>query len=115
MVKNDLLNLRVAIIPIIIYILGMQWFFKTVCPLKAFTGISCPCCGLTHAAFYLLTGRLEQSLQANPTCILWLILIGLFIIDRYVKPLKVKPFPYLFIAIFIITFIWYMFHMFFTG
>lgn len=112
MFKQDLLNLKIAIIPIIGYCIVMQYFFKTVCPLKAFTGIDCPCCGLTHATFYLFTGRIKDSLSANPTCILWLVLIFLFFIDRYIKPLKIKPFPYMFIFVFIITFIWYVFHMF---
>ena len=107
MLKKDLLSLKPAIIPIIIYCAVMQYFFGTVCPLRAFTGIKCPGCGLTHAAFYLFTGRIEESLRANPTCIFWLISFGLFIIDRYIKPLRIKPFPLLFIITGIITIVWY--------
>lgn len=107
MLKQDLENLKPAIIPIIIYFIVMQILFKTVCPLKAFTGINCPGCGLTHATIYLFTGKIKESLDANPTCIFWLITIFLFIIDRYIKQLKIKPFPYLFIITAIITITWY--------
>ena len=107
MLKKDLLNLRPAIVPIVIYCVIMQVFFGTVCPLKAFVGISCPGCGLTHATFYLFTGRIRESLEANPTCIFWVISIVLFIVDRYIKPLKIKPFPLLFVITSIITIIWY--------
>lgn len=107
--KEDLYQIRFAVIPLILYCIFMQVFFGTVCPLKAFTHIDCPGCGLTHATFYLLTGKFQESIDANPTCMLWLFSIFLFLFDRYVKPLKVKPFPCVFIVTGIITIIWYIF------
>lgn len=107
LVKKDLYNMRFAILVILLYAIIMQYTFGTVCPLKAFFKIDCPACGLTHATIYLLQGRWHDSLVANPTCILWLSGIGLFIIDRYIHPLRIKPFPYLFIIIGIITLVWY--------
>ena len=106
--QKDIYDIRFAIIPLIIYIIFMQIVFKTVCPFKAITKIPCPACGLTHATIYLLTGRLKESLNANPTCILWLITIFIFSYDRYIKQTKIKPFPFLFIIVSIITIIRYI-------
>lgn len=111
MLKRDLYQIRFAIIPLIIYCMVMQIFFGTVCPLKAFTGINCPGCGLTRATFYLVTGQLQASLQSNPTCILWLTTIILFVVDRYIRPLKVKVFPILFIIVGLVTIFWYFIHL----
>ena len=70
MLKKDLYNLRFAIIPLIIYCFIMQICFGTICPMKAFTGISCPACGLTHATIYLVTGRWQKAFESNPTVLL---------------------------------------------
>ena len=107
MLKKNLYQIRFALIPIIIYLVLMQFFFGTVCPIKAFLHVDCPGCGLTHAVIYLFMGRLNDSVSANPTAILWLISIMLFIIDRYIYKLKIKPFPYLFIITGLITILWY--------
>lgn len=106
--KKDIYNLRFAIPIIILCIILMQSILGTVCPLKGITGIPCPACGLTHASIYLLTGRFEQSFNSNPTAILWIITICLFIIDRYIHKLKIDIFPYIFIITIVITIVWYI-------
>ncbi len=109
--KKDFYNIRFAIIPILIFIVTMQTMFGTVCTLKAFTGISCPCCGLTHATVYLFMGRWRDSWNANPTAILWIVAIILFIVDRYIHKFKAKLFPNVFFIVATITVIWYIFKM----
>ena len=105
--KSDLYRSRYAILILIVYCVVMQMVFNTVCPFKAITGINCPACGLTHAAFYFFTGRFSLSFKANPTFIFWFLTILLFLIDRYIKPLKIKPFPVLFIIVCLITLVYY--------
>jgi hypothetical protein len=107
MLKKDLYNARFAILLIIIYWIIMQTIFGTVCPLKAFIGITCPACGLTHATIYLLTLNFKQAFNSNPTVLLWLITLIFFTFDRYIHKLKFKIFPYLFIIVGIITIVWY--------
>jgi hypothetical protein len=85
----------------------MQFIFGTVCPLKAFTNISCPACGLTHATIYLFMGNLKKALSYNLTVIIWLPTILLFILDRYIHKLKIDIFPFFFILAGLITIIWY--------
>lgn len=47
------------------------------------TGFPCPGCGMTRAVLCLFTGRLGKSFVYNPTALLWLILILLYLTDRY--------------------------------
>lgn len=106
--KKDIYNLRFAIIPIAIYLIVMQIAFGTICPMKAFTGIPCPGCGLTHATIYLFTGQFKKSFEANPTAIFWIISVLAFFIDRYFYKLKIKVFPTVFIIVGIMTIIVYI-------
>ena len=107
MLKKDLYNYRFAIPIIIVYWIIMEKLFHTVCVFKALTGIPCPACGLTHATIYLLSGRFDMAMKTNPTVILWIIVIGLFFVDRYIFHFNKKIFPKYFIVVCIITIIWY--------
>ncbi len=108
MLKKDIYNLRYALIIIFVYCFVMQFFCGTVCPFKAFLNIDCPACGMTRATIYLLTGNFRKSMEYNPTTFFWLISIFSFLIDRYVKKLKIRPFPLLFIISGVITISWYI-------
>lgn len=108
MLKKDLYNIRYALIPISLYCILMQIYFKTICPVKAFLKVDCPLCGMTRATIELLKFNIKESFKYNPMTIPWLIVISLFFIDRYIKKLKIKVFPYCFILISIITLIWYL-------
>lgn len=55
----------------------------------------------------LKTGNIELYLNSNPTAIIWIISILLFLVDRYIKKLKINIFPLLFIIAGITTIIWY--------
>ena len=89
----------------------MQLKFETVCPLLAFFKIPCPACGLTHACVYLLTGNIHKSLLYNQAAIFWIISIILFSYDRYIRTLRIKPFPVLFVITSIITMAFYIFRI----
>lgn len=106
--KKDIHDYKIPIIIIGIYLIVMQLVVGYVCPFKAFFHIDCPGCGLTRATISLLKGNIKESLHYNYTCIFWLLTIILFIIDRYVKPLKIKPFPVLFIITCLITIVRYV-------
>ena len=95
--KKDLKNYWYAILLVIIYILTMEIIFHKTCIFQILFHIDCPGCGLTRATISLFKGNIKESLHYNYSCIFWLITILLFIIDRYIKPLKIKPFPVLFL------------------
>ena len=106
--KQDLFQFRFALIPVILYLIGSQLIFGYTCIFRILFKIDCPGCGLTRAFFSLLKGDISSALHYNYTIFFWLITIILFIIDRYIKPLKIKPFPALFIITSIITIVRYL-------
>ena len=105
--KTDLNNIKIPSIIIILYSIFMQINFKTVCPFRAIFHFRCPACGLTHATIYLFLFRLHDAWSANPTVYLWIPTIILFCYDRYIKKLNIEIFPYCFICVGLITFMWY--------
>jgi len=112
--KQDIKEYWIPVLIVAIYCIVMQLVFGAVCPIKVFLHVDCPGCGLTRATIALLKGDITKSLHYNYTCIFWLITIGLFIIDRYIKPLKIKPFPTLFTITCIITLVRYILIIFFN-
>lgn len=107
-IKEDFIQIRFALLPTILYCCFMQIFFHTLCPFLAFFHRQCPGCGLTRSILSLLSGNLQKSLEYNWTGIFWFITILLFLFDRYIKELKIKPFPVLFSIVGILTILRYI-------
>ena len=111
MLKQDL-RVFLKVLPVILfYIIFMQIVFKSLCPIYGIFHFPCPGCGLTRASCLLLTGNFKEAFTYNATAILWLILIFLFIFDRYIKKIKIKPFPTIFIIVASITIIYYIYRL----
>ena len=106
--KDDLKKWWLPIVVTIIYMIGAQLLTGYMCPFKILFHVDCPGCGLTRATIALFKGNIYESLQYNYTCIFWLITFVLFVVDRYFKSLKIKPFPTLFIITCLITFVRYI-------
>ena len=106
--QQDLKRYWYAIIIVIIYLISMELIFGHTCIFKAIFHVDCPGCGLTRATLALLKGDIKSSLHYNYTCIFWWLTFILFFIDRYIKSLKIKPFPVLFIITCIITIVRYI-------
>lgn len=105
---EDIKQIRYAIIPVLIYFITTKIVFGYTCIFRILFNIECPGCGLTRAFYSLLKGNIRESLHYNYTLPFWLFTIILFIIDRYIKPLKIKPFPTMFIITAVITIIRYI-------
>ena len=102
----------IRVFPILfIYFLVMQLVFKTNCPFYAFFHFPCPGCGLTRSFLSLITFNFHDVFKYNAMIFLWILTIILFIIDRYFKNLKIKPFPTIFIIVSIITLLYYIYRL----
>lgn len=106
--KEDIKNYWYVLLIAIIYLVVTELIFHKTCIVQILFHIDCPGCGLTRAAIALFMGDIKSSLHYNYSCIFWLLTILLFIIDRYIKPLKIKPFPVLFIITCLVTIIRYI-------
>ena len=106
--KEDIKNYWYAVLIVIVYMVVMELIFHKTCIIQVLFHVDCPGCGLTRATISLLKGNIKEALHYNYTCIFWLLTILLFIIDRYIKPLKIKPFPVLFIITCLVTIIRYI-------
>ena len=88
--KQDLKDNKIAILIIAIYLIIMELIFGYTCPFRILFHIDCPGCGLTRAFIAFFTGNISKALHYNYSFIFWLITMILFIIDRYIKPFKIK-------------------------
>ena len=104
-IKKDIYNYKLPLFFIMLYLIFMQIFFSNLCPIQALFHVNCPGCGLTHATVFLLTGHFKKAFDANCTVFLWWGLMIIVFIDRYIKKMRIKVFPYLVTFVAIITLI----------
>ena len=109
---KDIKNNLIVIIFIIIYFALTKIIFGYSCIFRILFHIECPGCGLTRALKSLLKGDITKAMHYNYSIIFWLILLIIFIINRYIKPLKVNVLV-LFIITVLITLIRYILIVFF--
>lgn len=103
-----------ALFILLLYGIITQHFFHTVCPMVILTGMSCPACGLTRAAFLLFSGQFSSAMHMNPAICLWLPFLLYLCIFRYILGKK-PPFSLplcIMICLFTIgTYLWKTFYL----
>lgn len=82
---NDIKNIRIPIIIIFIYMIIANYLFKTVCLSVILFHRECPACGLTRACLCLLTFQFKKSFEYNPSAILWIVLLIIWFVSRYIR------------------------------
>lgn len=83
-----------ALLIILVYMAASQFIFHTVCPLRILTGRLCPACGLTRAAFLVLSLRFRDAWNMNPAIYLWIPFLLYLCLCRYIwgkKPALALP------------------------
>ena len=110
---NDLKKYAPLILSIITACIINQLIFHKICPIAIFTGFPCPGCGITRAFYYLITLRWHKALTMNPCIFLWIILIIILFINRYIltKKFTTKTINTLLIATGIVSILIYIFRM----
>lgn len=89
---SDIKEFRWPLLAVLIYYLMMHTVFDAFCPMLVLTGIPCAGCGLTRAAFFLVSGQIGRAFRINPSILpilFFLLYCGYF---RYVKGRRVKGF-----------------------
>lgn len=78
----------------IIALILINYIYGTVCASKILIGFPCPACGMTRAAYLLLTGHIKESLRMHPFLIL--VIIGIFFsafiwkkVEKYILFIKI--------------------------
>lgn len=89
-IRQDVKNLWQAAVAIAVYAILVNLLFHNFCPMVIVTGLPCPGCGMTRALFFLVTGRLQQSIQINPMGIPVACIFLYFCINRYIAGKKAK-------------------------
>lgn len=87
---SDLKNFRFAILALVLYNVLVRSVFHAFCPQLILTGFPCAGCGMTRAVFYILTGRFARGMRLNPAAPLWILFLGWFFANRYVRGARPK-------------------------
>lgn len=87
---RDIRDFRGAILALVLYNVAARIVFHAFCPQLILTGFPCAGCGMTRAVFFILTGRFARGMRLNPAAPLWLLFLGWFFINRYLRGVRPK-------------------------
>ena len=79
----------IAPIVFVLYIISHK-IMGAFCPSVWIMGFPCPGCGMTRAFFFVMSGQFVRAFRINPSVYLWMIYGIYFIIQRYIRGVKVK-------------------------
>lgn len=83
-IRRDIKDVWAAAVAILLYTSLVNVIFHAFCPMVIATGFPCPGCGMTRAIFYLLTGRVTESLYIHPMGIAVICFFLYFVWNRYI-------------------------------
>ena len=98
---QDLSDAKWAIIYIIAYFVFCSRFLYSTCPVVLIVGLPCPTCGMTRAAFQIISFNFKEAFEIQPFIYLIIFLFVLWGFNRYVL-LKKTPEYMKWILVFII-------------
>jgi hypothetical protein len=96
-------RLKVSALIFLVYLILN--LFHMGCPIKFFTGISCPGCGMTRAVLSALRLDFRSAFYYHPLFLLSPIMFLLFIFEGYLKPRHLKAAWASIIILFIIAYL----------
>ena len=83
-----LLTTLLIVTAAILYILKMNGVIQLRCPIRMYTGLECPACGLTRMVTSILNLEVYQAFRYNPfifTAIPWIVYMYIAIWRCYIK------------------------------
>ena len=109
---TDVYHLRRALLGIAIYYAAVHLLFGQFCPMMVVLRFPCPGCGMTRAAFLVLSGRWGEAWKLQPLVFGWIILALLFGANRYLLDKKPKQLTILLIILLFGTIFLYIYRIF---
>ena len=82
--KEDIYELRFAVLGISAYYLLVHFLFGQFCPMMIVLHFPCPGCGMTRALFLVLRGCFGKAWRMQPLIYGWMILGIWFVVNRYI-------------------------------
>lgn len=101
--KKDNIKLIPIIITVLIIVLAL--YFIIGCPVRFFTGLPCPGCGMRHAAYYLITGNVNEAIKWHPLIFLLPIIAIILVFYKRFSKVSLTLFLVLFVTIFVVTYV----------
>lgn len=98
-VRKDIREFGAVCMVIIVYMAVFTIFFGTSCPIRLFTGLPCPGCGITRAAILLLAGRWQQAWDMNPVIFPVALAAFYYGINRYFLGRRAKEMKWIILGI----------------
>lgn len=109
--REDLYELRYALLGIAIYYITVHVIFGQFCPMMIVLHLPCPGCGMTRALFLVLSGHWRQAWQLQPLIYGWMLLAILFVVNRYLLNKKPKALIYLLVVMLLGTLFLYAYRI----
>ena len=109
--REDLYELRYALLGIAIYYITVHVTFGQFCPIMIMLHFPCPGCGMTRAFLLVLSGHWQQAWQLQPLVYGWILLAALFVMNRYLLNKKPKILTYFLIVLLVGTLFLYVYRI----
>ncbi|MDE5933452.1 MAG: DUF2752 domain-containing protein [Lachnospiraceae bacterium] len=108
---QDIKNWWPAAAAVAIYMVLFNLLFHAFCPMVIVTGLPCPGCGMTRSMFFLVTGRIGQSIWMHPMGIPIAGLILYFLWYRYILGRTARGMKVLIITAIVLLVVLYIWRM----
>lgn len=108
---KDIRQFGLAVVVLLIYMTVVSQIFGAFCPVRLFTGLPCPGCGITRAAVFLMTCRWQQAWQMNPVVFPVVAAALYFAVNRYLLDKEAKGMKWLIAVIAVLLVAVYVGHM----
>lgn len=110
-IRQDMKSLWPAAVAVVGLMAVMDAVFRAFCPMVVLTGLPCPGCGMTRSLFFLMTGRIRQSVWMHPMGIPVACLIFYYLWNRYIRGRRAKGMKFLIVAVIILLVVLYCVRM----
>lgn len=103
--ENTQLLSRIKVLLLIFLVYLILNLFGMGCPIKFFTGISCPGCGMTRSVWAAMRFQFQEAFYYHPLFFLVPIIFILFLFEYRFNPRFIKYAWAIILSVFILTYI----------